>query len=96
MNDERKIQEEIDRIFGEANLPEDDRSLWRERLFSAGFRFPAVFVETFSGDSDLLRFFTGNLRKRLLAGNDRSKLDAVLAEEEAYFSGLLIQTRKEV
>lgn len=92
MRSEREIQEEIDRIFEEADLSGDDRELWRARLSMAGARIVAVFVDSFSGESDLLRFFTGDLRKRIDADGDRSKLDAVLAEEKEYFTGLLHQT----
>jgi hypothetical protein len=89
MKDEREIQNEIDRIFEEAGLSEDDRELWRSRLSLAGERVMAVFVDAFSGESDLLRFFTGDLRKRIEAGDDRSKLDTILSEERSYFSGLM-------
>lgn len=94
MKSEREIQAEIDRIFEEAGLSEDDQDLWRDRLSVAGEQIMAVFVDIFSGESDLLRFFTGDLRKRIDAGQDQSKLDAVLAEEKEYFTGLLHQTQE--
>jgi len=96
MRDEREIQKEIDRIFEEAGLSEDDRNLWKKRLFVAGSRIAAVFLDTFSGESELLRFFTRDLRNRIAAGDDRSELDAVLAEERDYFSGLLKRTKNVV
>jgi hypothetical protein len=94
MKSEREIQIEIDRIFEEADLSGDDRELWRARLSVAGGRLMAVFVDSFSGESDLLRFFTRDLRKRIDADGDRSKLDAILAEEKEYFTGLLQQTQE--
>ena len=92
MKDERETQEEIDRIFEEAGLSEDDRELWRGRLRNAGVRFAHAFAQIFSGESDLLRFFTSDLRKRIDAGDDRSKLDTILAEERAYFSDFMKRT----
>ncbi|NTW14382.1 MAG: hypothetical protein HGA31_05125 [Candidatus Moranbacteria bacterium] len=89
MKDERKIQEEIDRIFNDAELSLEDRILWLERLTHAGEYVRRIFVESFDGESSLLRFFTGDLRKRIAAGNDRDRINEVLAEEKAYFMGML-------
>jgi hypothetical protein len=88
MKDEREIQREIDRIFDDAGLSEDDRGLWRGSLSKAGEKFRLAFVESFSGESGLLRFFTGDLRKRIDAGRDRRKLELILAEERDYFNTL--------
>ncbi|MEI6650343.1 MAG: hypothetical protein WCL23_02810 [Candidatus Moraniibacteriota bacterium] len=89
MKDEREIQKEIDWIFEEARLSEDDRGLWRGRLAKAGEKFRLAFIESFGGENDLLRFLTGDLRKRIDAGRDRRKLELILAEERVYFTGLL-------
>lgn len=88
MRDEREIQKEIDRIFNESRLSLEDRILWLSRLADAGTYVRRVFVESFDGDSTLLRFCTGDLRKRISAGGDRKRIERVLAEERAYFSGI--------
>lgn len=89
MEDERKIQEEIDRMFECADLSEDDRGLWRGRLETAGEFVRMSFLRSFGDDPDMLRFFTRDMRKRLDAGADRTKLDAVLAEEGSYLAAAL-------
>lgn len=89
MKDEREIQESIDRIFEEAGLSQDDRNLWGSRLAEAGEYVRQAFIESFSEEYDLLRFFTGDLRKRIEAGQDRRKLEQVLVEEKTYFTGVL-------
>lgn len=88
MKSEREIQEKIDRIFEEAGLSEDDRDLWRSRISLSGTWFGSMFVDVFSSETGMLRFFTGDLRKRIAAGDDQSKLDVVLAEERDYFASL--------
>ena len=89
MKNEREIQKEIDWIFDEAGLSEDDRGLWRGRLAKAGEKLRLAFVESFGGQKDLLRFLTGDLRKRIDAGRDKRKLELILAEERVYFTGIL-------
>ncbi|NTW14380.1 MAG: hypothetical protein HGA31_05115 [Candidatus Moranbacteria bacterium] len=89
MKDEREIQEEIDRIFEEAGLSQDDRNLWSGRLAEAGEYVRRAFIESFGEEYDLLRFFTGDLRNRIEAGRDRQKFERILTEEKSYFTGVL-------
>lgn len=89
MEDERKIQEEIDLMFERAGLSEDDRGLWHKRLAAAGEFVRANFLRSFRDDLDMLRFFTRDMRKRLEAEADRSKLDAIAVEERSYLADSL-------
>lgn len=86
---DEEFDKKLERIFDDADLREEDRTLWRERLSDAGDYLYATFVDVFSKDRDLLVFFTGNMRKRIEANGDQSKLDEIAEEEKAYFSGLM-------
>lgn len=94
MKDERKIQSEIDRMFEDAGLSQDDRDLWRERLSAMGEMFPRTFVDVFRGELDLLRFFTGDLRKRMEAEEVDAEADTLLAAERSYLGTALKDERE--
>lgn len=86
-----ELREKIEDIFEFANLSEEDRDLWRSRLASSDVSFPRTFVTLFDGESEMLGFFTRDLRKRVEAGDDDQKRESALQEEKEYFSNLLVQ-----
>lgn len=83
------LEERIVRIFDTAGLSEEDRSLWMSRLSISGEQFQRAFVSLFSGEEEMLHFFTRDLRERIEAGNDQAKIAAVLDRERQYFESEL-------
>jgi hypothetical protein len=88
------LDDHIERIFENAGLSEEDRALWRSRLASSDERMRAVFVSIFSDDTELLEFFTEDLRDRVAAGRDPEKLAGVLEKEREYFRSMLAKPKK--
>jgi hypothetical protein len=86
---ETEIKKRIESIFESANLSQDDRSLWLSRLSRSGEQFQRAFVQLFDGETEMLGFFTNDLRKRTEAGNDPEKLSSILQEEKVYFADIL-------
>lgn len=86
---DEEFQQKLEAMFESAELREEDRKLWRDRLAHAGEYIHKMFIDVFSKDRDLLVFFTGNMRKRIDANGDQSKLAEIAEEEKAYFSGLM-------
>lgn len=86
---EEELQKKIEAVFVSAGLSEMDKCLWLSRLSLAGERAQRVFVEAFSEDSEMLVFFTRDLRNRIEAGDDPQKLAPILEEEKGYFKDLL-------
>lgn len=89
------LDDHIEKIFDDAGLSEEDRSLWRSRLAAAGERMRAVFVSIFSGDAELLGFFTEDLRNRVAVGRNPEKLANVLEKERKYFRSILAKSKTE-
>lgn len=89
------LDDHMEKIFDKAGLSEDDRALWRSRLSAADERMRAVFVGIFSGDADLLPFFTEDLRDRVAAGRDPEKLAKVLEKEREHFRSVLAGSKTE-
>lgn len=88
------FDDQIQKIFEAAGLSDDERELWLSRLV-ANERLQTMFVDTFTGDAELIRFFTSDLRERISAGNDEKKLTEVLEKEREYFHSLLSQSKTE-
>ncbi len=86
---DEEFQQKLEAMFEKAELPEEDRKLWHDRLADAGEYIHKMFIDVFSKDRDLFLFFTTNMRKRMVAGGDRVKLEEIAEEERAYFSGLM-------
>ncbi len=86
---EDEFQKQLEAIFDETDLRQEDRKLWHDRLDNAGEHIHKIFVDVFGGDRGLLLFFTGNIRKRIDANGDRVKLDEIAEEEKTYFAGLM-------
>ncbi|MBP9751972.1 MAG: hypothetical protein KBD19_03885 [Candidatus Moranbacteria bacterium] len=89
------LDDHMEKIFDEAGLSEGDRALWRSRLAAADERMRAVFVSIFSGDTELLAFFTEDLRDRVAAGRDPEKLANVLEKEREHFRSMLAGSKTE-
>ncbi|NTV55181.1 MAG: hypothetical protein HGB37_02765 [Candidatus Moranbacteria bacterium] len=91
---DEEFQQKLEAIFESAELREEDRNLWRDRLADAGEYIHKMFIDVFSKDRDLFLFFTTNMRKRMVAAGDRVKLEEIAEEERAYFSGLINRTEE--
>jgi hypothetical protein len=91
---DEEFQQKLEAIFESAELREEDRKLWRDRLADAGEYIHKMFIDVFSKDRDLFLFFTTNMRKRMVAAGDRAKLEEIAEEERAYFSGLINRTEE--
>ena len=91
---DEEFQQKLEAMFEKAELPEEDRKLWRDRLADAGEYIHKMFIDVFSKDRDLFLFFTTNMRKRMVAAGDRVKLEEIAEEERAYFSGLINRTEE--
>ncbi|HWQ59700.1 MAG TPA: hypothetical protein VN420_00945 [Candidatus Fimivivens sp.] len=95
MENKQNSKEKVEDILAASGLSDDDRALWAGRLSEADPSMRGAFVESFEDDYDLLRFFTGDLRRRIEAGNDRQKLDEVLTAEKSFFAERLKQSLSE-
>lgn len=87
------LDDQIQEIFERAGLSESDRELWLSRLSSVSERMKAVFVSIFSDDTELLRFFTGDLKNRIEAGDDQERLAKIIEDERGYFRDFLSQQK---
>jgi hypothetical protein len=87
-----EFEKKLESMFDDADLREEDRKLWRDRLADAGEYIHKMFIDVFSKDRDLFLFFTVNMRKRTVAAGDRARLEEIAEEEKVYFSGLIKRT----
>jgi hypothetical protein len=88
------FHKKLEAMFESADLLEEDRKLWRDRLIDTGEYIHKMFIDVFSKDRDLFLFFTKNMRNRLVAAGDRVRLEEIAEEEKAYFAGLIKRTEE--
>jgi hypothetical protein len=88
MKNRQEIREEVMNILSDSGLSVDDRGLWLDCLAGADPNAQVAFIDAFDGELELLRFFTADLRQRIMAGDDREALGQILSEEKKYFVGI--------
>jgi hypothetical protein len=95
MENNNDLQERIENIFESAGLSHEDRMLWVSRLAASDEPTRMAFIAIFETDGEMIHFFTRDLRERIEAGDDATKLAAALETEREYFRQFLAQSKKD-
>ena len=95
MENNNDLQVRMEHIFESAGLSDEDRGLWLSRLSASDEQTRAAFVSIFETDIEMIHFFTRDLQERTEAGDDPTKLAAVLENEREYFRQFLAQSKKD-
>lgn len=91
--DHKALASKATEIVEESTIPLEDKKILRDRIPYCETNILAMFVEVCAQDPFSVDFIVRNLKKKLDAGGNLSKIHAIVNEEKEDFERILQESR---